>query len=85
MTDWRDQFSQPRIGHVMIIGGKKVEHRYVTDYGYVSLQGPQENDAAFPAFVAKVRSDDFHKRVTAFARELWESGKNEPFVWKGDL
>jgi hypothetical protein len=85
VSDWRDQFTEPRCGHVLIIGGKKVEHRYLTDYGYVSLDGPQEEDAAFLPFLAKVRSDDFQKRVKAFAREKWEAGEDGPFKWTGEL
>jgi hypothetical protein len=84
MSDWRDQFTELYCGYVQIIGGKKVEHRYCTDYGYVRLNGPQEKDAAFPLFLAKVRSDDFHKRVTEFAREKWEAGEDD-LVWPGEL
>jgi hypothetical protein len=84
MSDWRDQFTEPRTGYVQIIGGKKVEHRYLTDFGYVRLNGPQEKDAAFPAFVEKVKSDAFRKQVAAFAREKWEAGEDD-FVWPGEL
>lgn len=77
MSDWRDQFTEPRTGFVKIVTGTREpdEYRFLSDFGYVLLSGEPKSLA----------TSDGIKRLKAFAKAEWESGKDHPFRWDGEL
>jgi hypothetical protein len=77
MSDWRDQFTEPRCGFVQVVdigrrGQIKVRcWRYLSDFGYVNIDRPPEWQP----------EPNDEKEIRAFAKAKWDAGEDGPFMW----